>query len=220
MSSLDRYSANRMRRMIGSLNSIRFKDDTGEVEYFGQQVVMLRRDAFTLIRDELTRVAGAAAQVILGIAGETVGKEEGRALLTKAKAPGGRRLPTSLPIFVRLAVEETNMGYGKVKIEDFNTESGEVSISLSNSFEADSYRNILKPTCAFTLGYLKGIFSHLVGRDFEGKEIECKSKGDPGCKFQLAVRPQSSAGTSKSEMKADVSLSKKKSFDNGPGART
>ena len=98
MSSLERYSTNRVRRLIGSINSIRFKDDTGEVEYFGQQVVMLRRDAFTLIRDELTRVAGGAGQVILGIAGHTVGKEEGRALLAKAKAPGVR-LPQSLPIF-------------------------------------------------------------------------------------------------------------------------
>ncbi len=195
MSSLERYSTNRVRRLIGSLNSIRFKDDTAEVEYFGQQVVILGRDAFTLIRDELTRVTGGATKVILGIAGHTVGKEEGRALLAKAKAPGVR-LPQSLPVFLRLAVEETNMGYGKAKIEDFSTESGTVNISLSNGFEVDPYRHTLKPTCAFTLGYLEGIFSQLVGRDFEGKEVECKSKGDAGCKFRLAIRSESNAGTS------------------------
>src|SRR6266704_2010816 len=116
MSSLERYSTNRVRRLIGSINSIRFKDDNGEVEYFGQQVVMLRRDAFVLIRDELARVAGGASQVILGIAGCTVGKEEGKVLL---KAKGVRHLQ-SFSNFIRLAVEETNMGYGKIKIEDLN----------------------------------------------------------------------------------------------------
>jgi predicted hydrocarbon binding protein len=218
MSSLERYSSNRLRRLIGSLNSVHFKDDDGEVEYFGQQVVMLRRDAFTLIRDGLTRVAGGAAQVILDIAGHTVGKEEGRAILAKARAPGNR-LPQSLPTFIRLAVEETNMGYGKIKIEEFNTESGTVTVSLSNSFEVDPYRHALKPTCAFTLGYLKGIFSQLAGRDFEGREVDCKSKGDPFCKFQLVVRPESNASESESEVKAQAPLSKEKSLDKVQGAR-
>ncbi len=156
---------------------------------------MLRRDAFALIRDELTRVAGGASQVILGIAGHTVGEEEGKALLARAKALGVK-LTQSLPIFIRLAVEETNMGYGKIKIEDFDTESGTVNISISNSFEVDPYRHTLNATCAFTLGYLKGIFSQLLRRHFDGKEVECKGKGDPGCKFRLTIRPQSNAGTS------------------------
>ncbi len=182
MSSLERYSTDHVRRLICSLNSIQFKDATGEVEYFGQKVVMMRRDAFTLIRDALTRALGGASQIILGIAGHTVGKEEGKALL---KTKGAR-----LPDFIQFAVEETNLGYGKVKIDDLDIESGTVSISLSNSFEAEQHIHTLNPTCAFTLGYLKGIFSALVGKDFEGKETECKSKGDPVCKFNLVTRPK------------------------------
>ena len=67
-----------MRRMISAVNSIRFRDELGEVEYFGQKVVLLRRDVFELIRKELARLPGQAANVILEIAGRRIGTEEGR----------------------------------------------------------------------------------------------------------------------------------------------
>ena len=67
-----------MRRMISAVNSICFRDELGEVEYFGQKVVLLRRDVFELIRKELARLSGQAANVILEIAGRRIGTEEGR----------------------------------------------------------------------------------------------------------------------------------------------
>ena len=117
MSSLGRYSTDSLRRLISSLNSIRFRDDIGEVEYFGQKVVMLRRDAFQLMRKELMRVAGSAANVILGLAGRRVGSEEGKALAAKAESLG-LKTSTSIPDFIRAVVEETNLGYGKVRIQE------------------------------------------------------------------------------------------------------
>ncbi len=173
-----------MRRMISIINSIRFRDEVGEVEYFGQKVVLLRRDAFDLIRKELSRVAGGASNVILGIAGRRVGAEEGRALMEKA-ASLGLKSPEYFPEFVKTAVEETNIGIGKIRVQDLSQEEGRVAVSIMNAFEADRPGGSLKPTCVFTLGYLEGLFSQLLGKDFHGKEVGCRARGEDLCRFLL-----------------------------------
>lgn len=187
MSSLGRYSRNRLRRLISSVGSIRFRDEVGEVEYFGQQVVMLRRDAIRLIREELMRVGGSSGRVIVLTAGHVSGREEGKAILAIAKELGVRS-PESLPVEVLVAVEETNMGFGKIRIDDVNTGTGTFKISVSNSFEVDRTDRSPKPGCLFILSYLKGLFSQLTGKDLGGEEVECGSMGDSGCKFTLSPR--------------------------------
>lgn len=190
MSSEGRYSPNRVRRLISSFSPIRFRDEAGQVEYFGQPVVMLRRDAIGMIRDELVRLGGAGGRVVLDTAGYVSGREEGNALLAQAKAHGVK-LPESLPSAILTAVEETNMGYGKITIDDINFGTWTIKITVANSFEVDLTRRAGMPTCVFILSYLKGLFSRLVDKDLGGKEVECRSKGDPGCKFWLSVAPQS-----------------------------
>ncbi len=97
---------------------------------------MLRRDAFSLMRKEMMRISGSSANIILGIAGRRVGSEEGRALLSKAEALG-LKTPQTMPEFVRVAVEETNMGLGKIQVDELNLESGQASVSITNSFESE-----------------------------------------------------------------------------------
>jgi predicted hydrocarbon binding protein len=189
MSSEGKYSPNRIRRLISSFSPIRFRDEAGQIEYFGQPVVMLRRDSIKLIRDELVRVGGAGGRLVLDSAGYVSGREEGKALLAEARAHGVRS-PESLPASILTAVEETNMGYGKIAIDDINFGSWTFKISVANSFEADAGGKSGKPTCVFILSYLKGLFSQLVGKGLGGTEVECRSKGDHGCKFFLTVAPQ------------------------------
>jgi len=177
-----RFSSSSLRRLISSLNSIRFRDESGEVEYFGQKVVLLRRDVFQLIRKELSRVAGEAANVILGLAGRRVGAEEGKALVVKAEVLGLKG-PDTFPEFVKTAVEETNMGIGKLRVIEMS-EEGNVSLSIQNGFEAEKTGD-LKPTCFFTLGYLEGVFSQLLGKDLRGRETACRGRGDDSCRFDI-----------------------------------
>jgi len=186
VSSLGRFSANSMRRLISAVNSIRFRDEVGEVEYFGQKVVLLRRDVFELIRKELSRVAGAAANVILEIAGRRVGTEEGLALKAKAESLGLKG-PEAFPEFVKTAVEETNIGIGKVRVMELGQGDENVSISLLNGFEADRPGGSLRPTCFFTLGYLEGIFTQLLGKEVKGRELGCRARGEDFCRFLLSA---------------------------------
>ena len=188
MSGTGRFSTNNMRRMISAINSIRFRDEVGEVEYFGQKVVLLRRDVFELIRKELSRLSGQAANVILEIAGRRVGTEEGRALNAKAESLGLKG-PESFPEFVRTAVEETNIGIGKVRVLDLGQTDETVNVSIQNGFEAENPGGSLRPTCFFTLGYLEGVFSQLLGKNAQGKETGCRARGEDFCRFALNARP-------------------------------
>ncbi|HZY46389.1 MAG TPA: V4R domain-containing protein [Candidatus Bathyarchaeia archaeon] len=201
MSSLGRYAPNRIRRLISSISSIRFRDEVGEVEYFGQQVVMLRRDAIRLIRDELMRLGEAAGRVIVLRAGLVSGREEGKAILAKAKALGVKS-PESLPGPVLTGVEETNMGYGKITIDTINFADWTFKVSVSNSFEIDKSALSRKPVCVFLLGYLRGLFSTLAGKDLGGEEVECRGKGDSLCKFWLSAKGQPEPAMRGSESKS------------------
>ena len=57
---------------------------------------------------------------------------------------------------MRTAVEETNIGIGKVRVLDLGQIDETVNISIQNGFEAERAGGSLKPTCFFTLGYLEG----------------------------------------------------------------
>jgi predicted hydrocarbon binding protein len=150
-------------------------------------MVMLRRDAFTLMRREIARVAGAASDIILALAGRRVGWEEGNALLTKAESLG-LKAPESLPEFIRVAVEETNMGYGKMKLDKLDLASGVVTVSILNSFEAEQFGTSQNPACVFALSYLEGLFSKLLGKEVRGREASCKIQGKDLCIFNLEPR--------------------------------
>lgn len=151
---------------------------------------MLRRDAIRLMRDELVSLGGSAGRVIVDTAGHVSGREDGKALLAQARAQGVKS-PQSLPTEILTAVEEMNMGYGKLRIDDINFGTLTFKISVTNGFEIDSNVSLGKPTCVFMLSYLKGLFSQLIGKDLGGREVECKSKGDQNCEFWLSVVPQS-----------------------------
>ncbi len=184
MSSVGQFSPNAFKRILTSLNSARFMDDTGTIEYFGQKSVILRADVFHLIHKELTRLAGTSANVILSFGGRRVGTEEGAVLMTKARSVGLGDASAS-PDFIQIALEETNMGFGKLSLVTLDKESGSVTVSISDCFEADARDRSSHPTCFFTLGYLEGVLSKLLGKTVKGIETTCGSKGDEACTFQL-----------------------------------
>ncbi len=192
MTAVDRYSANGLKRLLGSLNSVTFRDESGEVEYFGQKVVMLRRDAFQLMKEELSkRHASGTANVILGIVGRRVGTEEGKVLLADRIFQDAEK-SRSIPDIIRSAVEGTNMGYGKILIRELDLSSKTVTVSAANSFETESGGDSTDSSCFFLLGYLEGLFSELLGAQVRGSEIYCKGKGEQSCIFQLGPSFQAS----------------------------
>ncbi len=190
MASPERFSPIGLRRLASVLNSISFRDEKGEVEYFGQKVVMLRRDAFRLMVEELSkRQAEGTAKILLGIVGQRVGQEEGKALVATSQSMDMDR--GSTPQFIRTAVEETNLGYGKISLKELEVSSGSAEVSVLNSFEADPPGHSENATCFFLLGYLEGLFSQLLNKNMRGLETRCMGKGDENCSFELSPVPPS-----------------------------
>ena len=191
MSSPDKYSANSIRRLLGSLNSIHFRDEIGEIEYFGQKIVMLRRDTLELFKKELSkRQAAGTANVVAGVIGRSVGEEEGK-ILREAGESIGVETGRSTVDFLRISIEETNMGYGKVKVKELNISEGNATLLILNSFEAEPPGHADSSCCFFALGYLEGLLSKLSQKEFRGTEPECRGKGDESCTFRLNQSPTS-----------------------------
>ncbi len=184
MSAVDRYSQDSFKRLLGAVNSVSFRDDTGEVEYFGEKVVILRKESFQLFRQELIRRnASGTGNLILGIVGRSVGRAEGRTIVSKlARETGSVTLSSE---YVRNAVEETNLGYGKILLESLELTAKAAGITTENSFEAGPATGPEGNGCFFLLGYLEGLLSELLGAELRGVESSCKSRGDQVCTFRL-----------------------------------
>ncbi len=193
MTAVDRYSANSLKRLLGSLNSVTFRDENGEVEYFGQKVVMLRRDAFQLMKKELaTRNAAGTANLILGIVGRRVGSEEGKVVMSQGEFQESLE-SRSISALIQKAVEETNMGYGKILVRELDLSSKTVTVSVRNSFEAENAGHQDGTCCFFLLGYLEGLFSEFLATQLRGAETYCVAKGDQSCVFELGPGFQNSS---------------------------
>ena len=90
-------------------------------------MVMLRRDAFQLMKEEFViRNAAGTANLVLGIVGRRGEVRRGR-LMSQGRIPGGPR-EQSNPCFGPKSVEETNMGYGKLLIRVMDMSSKTITV--------------------------------------------------------------------------------------------
>jgi len=82
------------------------------------------------------------------------------------------------------------MGWFKVVKMDWDEAKKEKIIILDNSAEAESLGKKDKPSCHCTSGLLAGIVSSAFNVRVQGKEIKCKSKGDPYCEFTVTNKTE------------------------------
>ncbi len=184
MTAVDRFSSDVFKRLLGGVNSVSFRDESGEVDYFGEKVVILRQDSFRLFRQELVRRnASGTGNLIMGIVGRSVGRAEGKTIVSLFKQETGSRSLGSEHI--RSAVEETNLGYGKPVLGEVGTFTQAVTVSTKNSFEVGSQGSSEGVSCFFLLGYFEGLLSELLGAELRGVEGSCRNRGDALCEFRL-----------------------------------
>ncbi len=185
MTAVDRFSPDSFKRLLSTINSVRFRDERGEVEYFDEKVVIIRRESFQVFRQELAkRNALGTGNLIMGIVGRSVGRAEAKTIVSHiAQGTGEKTLSSE---HIRNAVEETNLGYGRTVLEELDTTSKTATVSTINSFEAGSALEPEGTTCFFLLGYLEGLLSDLLSTELRGVETSCTSRGDPSCVFRLS----------------------------------
>src|SRR3989449_4132309 len=149
-----------LRRLVGSVNQLRFNDSKGELSFFGQKMIILRRDVIRIMRDGLERLVADQAAPFLSYLASGIGIHEG-SIFRDSITSTGQEQRAALESLVHSAFEDTNLGLGKVKIRQIDFDRANASGVISNSFEAMEHRTSEEANSKFTSGFLPGLYGHV-----------------------------------------------------------
>jgi predicted hydrocarbon binding protein len=175
-----------LRRLVGSVNQLRFNDNKGEVSFFGQKMIILRRDVVRVMRDGLERLVAEQAAPFLSYLASGIGIHEG-SIFRESITSTGPQQRAELENLVHSAFEDTNLGLGKVKIQAIDFDKASASVVISNCFEAMENGQADEPNCMFTSGFLAGLFAEVLDKTVQARETKCMSLGQPECEFEISL---------------------------------
>src|SRR5438552_18695546 len=101
-----------LRRLVGSVNQLRFNDSKGELSFFGQKMIILRRDVIRIMRDGLERLVADQAAPFLSSRASGIGIHEG-SIFCDSITSRVEDQRAALEHLVHCAVEATNPELGK-----------------------------------------------------------------------------------------------------------
>jgi predicted hydrocarbon binding protein len=196
-----------LRRLVGSVNQVRFNDNKGEVSFFGQKMIILRRDVVRVMRDGLERLVAEQAAPFLSYLASGIGIHEGSIFRDSITSTGPQQR-MELESLVHSAFEDTNLGLGRIKIRSIDFDKANASISIANCFEALENGQSEEPNCMFTGGFLAGLFAEVLDKTVQAKETKCISLGAPECEFEISPADAEETTETKKEAIAMVETQK------------
>jgi predicted hydrocarbon binding protein len=174
-----------LRRLVGSVNQLRFNDNRGEVSFFGQKMIILRRDVIRVIREGLEKLVGDQATPFLSYLASGIGVHEG-SIFRESTASSGSSGNAGISNMVTSALEDTNLGLGKIHVAKSDFEKGTANVTISNCFEALENGTSEMPNCTFTSGFLAGMFAEVFDKTVQAIETRCMSQGQSECEFVIS----------------------------------
>ena len=202
-----------LRRLVGSVNQLRFNDNKGELSFFGQKMIILRRDVIRVMRDGLERLVADQAAPFLSYLASGIGIHEG-SIFRDSITSTGEEQRAALESLVHSAFEDTNLGLGKVKIRKIDFDKANANVMISNCFEAMENGSSEEPNCMFTSGFLAGLFAEVLDKTVQAKETRCISQGQPECEFEISsTEPIEETADVREPNKETVSQSTKETAD-------
>ncbi len=184
-----------LRRLVGSVNQLRFNDNRGEVSFFGQKMIILRRDVIRVIREGLEKLVGEQATPFLSYLASGIGVHEGSIF----RESTGSMDKSGMNNIVTSALEDTNLGLGKIRIVNSDFDQGTANVIISNCFEAMENGSAEAPNCTFTSGFLAGMFAEVFDKTVQAIETKCMSQGQSECEFQISPLQDSGQDTAQAE---------------------
>src|SRR5213593_4503408 len=167
-------------------------------------MIILRRDVFRIMREGLERLVGDQAAPFLSFLASGIGIHEGSIFRDSVDTLGEKERRASLENLVHTAFEDTNLGWGKIRVNNVNFEEGSASVTIGNCFEAMENGPSEHPNCMFTSGFLAGLFAEIMDRTVQANETKCISLGQEECEFQISptkdatgVEPATTEGSRK-----------------------
>ena len=165
------------RTLIFDRNAGRFvvSDKNGESSAF-----LIATESFTGLVEELNKIFGTAAPVILQKAGYGAGKRAAKHVtLSKDIATAITTIFNSV----------SRWGFGRYELLKFDPENKYVRFKLYNCvFAMPSDVHNHSDSMQYLIGFYSGYFSTLFGREVYCKQIKSLSLGDKYCEFE--VKPE------------------------------
>ncbi len=149
-------------------------------------MIIMRRDIFRLMREGLEKLVGDQAAPFLSFLASGIGIHEGSIFRESVQAPNERERRNTLKGLIQGALEDTNLGLGKVMVSGIDFDKGEAVVTIANCFEALENGSFEEPNCMFTSGFLAGVFAEVLDKTVRADEVKCISKGEPQCEFHIS----------------------------------
>ena len=149
-------------------------------------MIILRRDVIRIMREALERLVGDQSAPFLSYLASGVGVHEG-SIFRESIGSTGEQSRQSLENLVHSALEDTNLGLGKIQINGLDFDKSSANIVVANCFEATENGSSEEPNCIFTSGFLAGIFAEVLDKTVQAKEVRCVSQGATECEFQITL---------------------------------
>jgi len=157
-------------------------------------MIIMRRDVFRLMREGLEKLVGDQAAPFLSFLASGIGIHEGSIFRESIQSSNEDERRAGLKNLVQGALEDTNLGLGKVSVSGIDFAKGEARVSIANCFEAMENGTSPEPNCMFTSGFLAGVFAEVLDQTVRADEVKCISKGETLCEFHIS--PAIEGGTS------------------------
>ena len=149
-------------------------------------MIIMRRDVFRLMREGLEKLVGDQAAPFLSFLASGIGIHEGSIFRESIQSSNEDERRAGLKNLVQGALEDTNLGLGKVSVGGIDFAKGEARVSIANCFEAIENGTSPEPNCMFTSGFLAGVFAEVLDKTVRADEVKCISKGEPLCEFHIS----------------------------------
>src|SRR2546425_1433977 len=176
-------------------------------------MIILRRDFFRVMREGLERRGGAQAAPFLSSLASGVGVHEG-SIFRDSVQTEGEQARAELENLRHTAFEDTNLGWGKIRVSNLNFDKSTADIAIANCFEALENGTCDNPNCMFTSGFLAGLFAEVFDSTVQANELKCISTGAATCEFHIVpsdTEEQADKPRTAGEEKSNISPSNEQS---------
>src|SRR5208283_3309532 len=158
---------------------------TDSIDLANHQMVALTRASLAALRAALVRDAGPTAATYL----QEAGYAGGEALFTSFAGwlrdqGGGAVEDLDIPTFERRASEYFgDAGWGSLTIGSLR--DAVATLDSPDWGEADPASGLDHPACHLTTGMFADLFGRIADHPVAVLEVECRSAGDPRCRFLI-----------------------------------
>ena len=138
------------------------------------------------MREGLEKLVGDQAAPFLSFLASGIGVHEGSIFRASVQATGEMEKRAGLKNLVQGALEDTNLGLGKVMVSNLDFDKTEAKVTIANCFEALENGSCDEPNCMFTSGFLAGVFAEILDKTVRADEVKCISNGEQLCEFHIS----------------------------------